>query len=107
VRQRRWGHRSRVRGSEEGGVGGSGRRGGGGQGGARRRGDREALGSGGGEGGAGTGRRAATAGVGRRAYRRVEGVLLWGGVLRVLGALVGQGVLGSVHPQTKIHMGAF
>jgi hypothetical protein len=34
VRQRRWGHRSRVRGSEEGGVGGSGRHGGGGQGGA-------------------------------------------------------------------------
>jgi hypothetical protein len=34
VRQRRWGHGSRVRGSEEGGVGGSGRRGGGGQGGA-------------------------------------------------------------------------
>jgi hypothetical protein len=25
-------------------------------------------------------------------------------VLGVLGALVGQGVLGSVHPQTKIHM---
>jgi hypothetical protein len=46
-------------------------------------------------------------GAGRRAYRRAEGVLLWGGVLRVLGALVGQGVLGSVHPQTKMHMGAF
>jgi carbonic anhydrase len=28
-------------------------------------------------------------------------VLLWGGVLGVLGALVGQGVLGSVHPQIK------
>jgi hypothetical protein len=34
VRQRWWGHGSRVRGSEERGVGGSGRRGGGGQGGA-------------------------------------------------------------------------
>jgi hypothetical protein len=68
-----------------------------------RRADRVALGGGGGEGGAGIGRRRA----GRRAYRRAEGVLLWGGVLGVLGALVGQGVLGSVHPQTKIHMGAF
>jgi hypothetical protein len=34
VRQRRWGHGSRDRGSKEGEVGGSGRRGGGGQGGA-------------------------------------------------------------------------
>jgi hypothetical protein len=42
-------------------------------------------------------------GAGRRTYRRAEGVLLWGGVLGVLGALVGQGVLGYVHPQTKIH----
>jgi hypothetical protein len=69
----------------------------------------------------GTGRRSAAAGervargqggalrrrgAGRRPYKRAEGVLLWGGMLRVLGALVGQGVLGSVHPQTKIHMGA-
>jgi hypothetical protein len=45
-----------------------------GQGGARRRGDREALGGGGGEGGAGTG---------RCAYRRGEGVL---GMLLHLGA---------------------
>jgi hypothetical protein len=37
-------------------------------------------------------------GAGRRAYRRAEGVLLWGGMLGVLGAMVGQGVLGSVHP---------
>jgi hypothetical protein len=57
-----------------------------------------------GQGGA---RRRGGGGAGRRAYRRAEGVLLWGGVLRVLGALVGQGVLGSVHPQTKIHMCAF
>jgi hypothetical protein len=58
---------------------------------------------------AGTGRRAAGGGggAGRRAYRRAEGMLLWGGVLGVLGALVGQGVLRSMHPQTKIHMGAF
>jgi hypothetical protein len=46
-------------------------------------------------------------GAGRRAYRRAEGVLLWEGVLGVLGALVGQEVLGSVHSQTKIHMDAF
>jgi hypothetical protein len=32
----------------------------------------------------------ATRGTGRRAYRRAEGMLLWGGVLGVLGALVGQ-----------------
>jgi hypothetical protein len=71
-----------------------------------RRADREAR------GGAGTGRRSATAGervarghggarrrrgAGRRVYRMAEGVLLWEGVLGVLGALVGQGVLGSVH----------
>jgi hypothetical protein len=31
-------------------------------------------------------------------------VLLWGGMLGVLVALVGQGVLGSMHAQTKIHM---
>jgi hypothetical protein len=84
VRQRRWGHGSRVRGSEEGEVSGSGRRGGGGQGGTRRRGDGEARGGGGVQGGACTG--------GPR------------GVLGVLGALVGQGVLTSVLPQTKIHM---
>jgi hypothetical protein len=42
VRQRRWGHGSRVRGSKEGGVGGSGRR-------AAAR-DREAQGGGGGQG---------------------------------------------------------
>jgi hypothetical protein len=42
VWQRRWGHRSRVRGSEEGGVGGLGRRT------AAR--DREAQGGGGGQG---------------------------------------------------------
>jgi hypothetical protein len=93
VRQRRWGHGSRVRGSEEGGVSGSGRRGGGGQGGAltERRADREARD---GAERVAWGQGGARRGAGRRAYRRAEGVLLWGGVLGVLGALVGQGVLG-------------
>jgi hypothetical protein len=56
VWQRRWGHGSRARGSEEGGVGGGGQGGAliercaeaRGQGGARRSGDREARGDGGG-----------------------------------------------------------
>ena len=70
MRQRRWGHGSRVRGSEEGGVGGSGRR-------AAAR-DREA--------------------------RRRRGA---GSLGSVREAATGTGSLGSVHPQTKMHLGAF
>ena len=54
MRQQRWGHGSRVRGSEEGGVGGSGRRGGGGHGGALTERRAAARGQGGARRGAGS-----------------------------------------------------
>jgi hypothetical protein len=46
----------------------------------------------------------------RASLRKIQDLNFWdatGGVLGVLDALVEHGVLGSVHPQTKIHMGAF